>query len=109
VRVHDGDTLTVLIDYTQLRVRLIDIDAPELGQASGSARGSRSPLPPHAGRRHVRRVYTNAEQVRRGMARVYVRYAPKNSPLYRLEAAARTERRGLWGDPHPVAPWEWRR
>jgi endonuclease YncB( thermonuclease family) len=35
VRVHDGDTLTVLVDDTQIRVRLTDIDAPELGQAFG--------------------------------------------------------------------------
>jgi micrococcal nuclease len=35
VRVHDGDTLTVLIDHRQIRVRLVEIDAPELGQAFG--------------------------------------------------------------------------
>lgn len=35
VKVHDGDTLTVLVDRTQVRVRLVDIDAPELHQAFG--------------------------------------------------------------------------
>jgi endonuclease YncB( thermonuclease family) len=35
VRVQDGDTLTVLVDRTQLKVRLLDIDAPELGQPFG--------------------------------------------------------------------------
>ena len=30
VNVHDGDTLTVLVERTQVRVRLVDIDAPEL-------------------------------------------------------------------------------
>ena len=45
VSVHDGDTLTVLIEHRQVRVRLIDIDAPELGQPFGSrARQSLSGL-----------------------------------------------------------------
>src|SRR2546426_11259889 len=35
VNVHDGDTLTVLVERTQVRVRLVDIDAPELKQAFG--------------------------------------------------------------------------
>ena len=35
VHIHDGDTLTVLVDRAQIRVRLVDIDAPELHQAFG--------------------------------------------------------------------------
>ena len=53
-------------------------------------------------------VDANAEQVRRGMAWVYVRYAPKYSPLYAVQAEARAARRGLWHDPNPVPPWKWR-
>ena len=33
VGVHDGDTITVLVDHRQVRVRLVDIDAPERDQA----------------------------------------------------------------------------
>ena len=51
---------------------------------------------------------SNAEQVRRGWAWVFVRYAPKNSPLYAVEREARLDRRGLWADDAPIAPWEWR-
>ena len=36
ISVHDGDTLTVLIDHRPVRVRLTDIDAPELGQPFGT-------------------------------------------------------------------------
>lgn len=36
VSVQDGDTLTVLVDRTQVRVRLVDIDAPERKQPFGS-------------------------------------------------------------------------
>src|SRR3954451_18566351 len=35
VRVHDGDTLTILINKRQIPVRLVEIDAPELHQAFG--------------------------------------------------------------------------
>src|SRR5437773_12301983 len=126
VRVHDGDTLTVLVDHTQVRVRLTDIDAPELGQAFGK-RSRQSLADMCAGQvarvadrgkdrykrtlGHVncRGLDANTEQVRRGMAWVYVRYAPKNSPLYALESTARSQRVGLWAEPAPVPPWEWRR
>ncbi len=29
--------------------------------------------------------------------------------LKQLEAEARQAKRGLWADPSPVPPWEWRR
>jgi len=32
VKVHDGDTVSVLIGRKKLKVRLTGIDAPELGQ-----------------------------------------------------------------------------
>lgn len=36
VGVHDGDTLTLLVDRTQYEIRLDGIDAPELGQDFGT-------------------------------------------------------------------------
>jgi endonuclease YncB( thermonuclease family) len=53
-------------------------------------------------------IEANTEQVRRGMAWVFVRYAAKNSALYAVEARARQHRVGLWADARPVAPWDWR-
>lgn len=126
VNVHDGDTVTVVATVNvQHRVRLADIDAPELHQPFG--RRSRESLA-HlcAGKQaHVidrgrdrygriigaitcANVDANAEQVRRGMAWVFVRYARSDSPLYGIEAQARTTAAGLWADPRPVPPWEWR-
>lgn len=35
VGVHDGDTLTLLVDRTQYKIRLDGIDAPELGPTVG--------------------------------------------------------------------------
>ena len=36
VNVSDGDTITVLRDRTQVKVRLLEIDAPEKAQAFGT-------------------------------------------------------------------------
>lgn len=125
VNVHDGDTLTLMVDRTKVRVRLVDIDAPELHQAFG--RRSRDSLADmcagqaaHVTEKgkdrynralgHVRcaGVDANTEQVRRGFAWVFVRYAPKDSPLYELQTAAKLEHRGLWVEHGAVPPWEWR-
>jgi len=54
-------------------------------------------------------IDANSTQVRLGMAWVFDRYARPDSPLYGLQDEARIERAGLWADPQPVAPWEWRR
>jgi endonuclease YncB( thermonuclease family) len=126
VSVHDGDSLTVLVDRRQLKVRLKDIDAPELGQPFG--RNSRQSLSDLCfgkiasieigGRDRYQRAIAhvtcavtdaNAEQVRRGYAWIYARFVRRDSPLFAVEHEARTARRGLWTDPSPVAPWDWRR
>jgi endonuclease YncB( thermonuclease family) len=125
VKVADGDTLTVLVNKTQIRVRLDGIDAPESKQAFGN-RSRQSLAELCAGKsadvgergkdrygRTIGRVTcagmdANTEQVRRGMAWVYARYVAVNSPMYELEAYARLRQIGLWADAHPVAPWEWR-
>ena len=51
----------------------------------------------------------NCELVREGMAWHFVRYAPHDRELARLEAQARKERVGLWSQPNPVPPWSWRK
>ncbi|QQS55105.1 MAG: thermonuclease family protein [Candidatus Competibacteraceae bacterium] len=125
VGVSDGDTLTVRTDDNRrVRVRLAGIDAPEHDQPYGSA-ATRS-LAGLALNRVVRvRVVAeddygrtvgavrsggrdlDAEQVRRGMAWVYRRYA-RSRRLYALEAEAKQARRGLWADSNPIPPWDWR-
>lgn len=50
-----------------------------------------------------------AHQVSAGMAWVYDRYSKPSSPLYPLQDAANTARRGLWVDNEPVPPREWLR
>jgi len=50
----------------------------------------------------------NQEMVRRGMAWHFIRYSDDEA-LAALEKEARKNRIGLWADPNPVAPWEFRR
>lgn len=126
VAVTDGDTITVLRGREQIKVRLVEIDAPEKAQAFGSRSKqslsdlcfSRTATLADNGqdryKRTLARVYcdgidVNAEQVRRGMAWVYRKYAPKDSPLYAIEAEARAAGRGLWADGDAMPPWEWRK
>ena len=125
VGVHDGDTLTCLSDEkVQIKIRLAEIDAPELHQAFGSrSKGALSDLcfhqsaviRPEVTDRYGRTVAhvecqgkdANTEQVKSGMAWVYDRYVNDKS-LYPLQDAARSEKRGLWTDPNPTPPWEYR-
>ncbi len=55
----------------------------------------------------------NLEMVRAAMAWWYRKYAYEQSTVVRAlyesaEMKARENRRGLWINPHPVPPWEWR-
>jgi hypothetical protein len=64
-------------------------------------------------RREVGRIYLgdrfiNLEMVRDGFAWRYVRY-DKTGEFTASEGEAREQHRGLWADPNPVPPWEYRR
>ena len=121
----DGDGLVVLVGTRHVIVRLAEIDAPERSQPFGQPSrqslhalcgGKPTKLEVRGKDRNGRTVAqvtcagtnANSEQVRRGMAWVFERYAPANSPLYALQAEARQTRRGLWAQSEPVPPWEWR-
>lgn len=127
VAVADGDTLTILdADLTQYRIRLAGIDAPEKSQPFGQvAKQKLSKLcydkPAQikvvtldkynrvVGDVTCDQVHANAEMVRSGLAWVYLQYAKNFEYLFPLEKAARESRVGLWIDPRPTPPWEWRR
>jgi micrococcal nuclease len=126
VGVHDGDSITALAaGNQQLKVRLDGIDAPELKQPfSQQSKAALSALvfgkvvSLHiTGADNYKRtlavvmvggVNVNRELVRLGLAWRYERYS-KDEALLAAQNEARAARRGLWSDPAPVAPWEWRR
>jgi endonuclease YncB( thermonuclease family) len=125
VDVHDGDTITVLRDGNiQVKVRLNQIDAPEIGQPFGQAskkalsklvfgktvtveEAGQDKYGRTIGTVFIDEVNANTEMVKLGMAWVYRKYM-KDPYLLELEEAARNQRLGLWNDPAPFPPWEWR-
>ncbi len=125
VSVADGDTLTVLVDRKQVKVRLEGIDAPERSQAFG-AKSKDALTELVAGKvvtvhktgedrygRTLARVHLDSEEINslmvaRGFAWHYKQYS-KDKTLAELEDKARSERVGLWADARPVPPWEFRR
>ncbi|RZT93722.1 thermonuclease family protein [Rivibacter subsaxonicus] len=128
VGIADGDTLTVRCETpvgpTSIKVRLAEIDAPEKAQAFGErSKHNLSDLcfnrsavvVPQTTDRYGRTVAhvacggrdANVEQVRAGMAWVYDKYVG-DQLLYSVQEDARSARRGLWSDPQPIPPWEWR-
>ena len=125
VGVVDGDTIDVLAGGRSVRVRLAEIDAPERRQAFGAkARQALADLTfrrvvavVDEGRdRYGRMIGTvsvggrnvNLTLVSAGFAWAYARYVVH--PEYTsAQEAARAARRGLWADPHPTPPWEFRR
>jgi endonuclease YncB( thermonuclease family) len=129
VGIADGDTITVLREgKQQVKIRLYGIDCPERGQAfsrkakqfiSEMVFGKEVEVEPVDVDRYGRLValvtisesLVNEELVNAGFAWVYTRYCDR--PICErwkvLENEAREAKRGLWADPNPLPPWEFRR
>ncbi len=125
VGVHDGDTITCLDESNQQqKVRLSSIDAPEVGQEYG--RASREALAAMVfgktvtvadeGRDQYGRwigavtvdgLDVNRQMIATGNAWHYTEFS--NDPtLAALQEQARTQKIGLWSQPDPIAPWQFR-
>lgn len=132
VSLSDGDTLIVLDDdKRQHKVRLSGIDAPERSQPFGDR--SRQNLASMVFQKRVAvdwekhdrygRIVGKVligkadiclEQIRAGLAWHYKKYEYEQGESDRLsyakaEVQARSKRQGLWTDPSPTPPWEYRR
>lgn len=132
VAIADGDTVTLLdANKQQHKIRLSGIDAPERKQAFGNV--SRQHLAkivfgkevtaecPKTDRYRrwictieVDGIDANLAQVTAGMAWHYKAYQRDQRPDDRTryavaEERAQEEKRGLWVDRNPVAPWEFRK
>jgi len=131
VRIADGDTITILdANNVQHRIRLQGIDAPERRQDFSDV--SREHLASLVFGKYVTIEYQKVdrygrlvgkvwvdgddeclEQLKAGLAWHYKEYEKEQSPtdqqLYaRAEQGARAQKRGLWQDPKPVPPWDFR-
>ena len=125
VGVSDGDTVTVLSQQKrQVKVRLVEIDAPEKKQTFGQqSKKSLSDIcykkpviVNQKGTDRYRRtlarltcdgIDANAEQVKRGMAWAFSKYLT-DLAIADLEKVARNAKIGLWAQPNPTAPWDFR-
>jgi endonuclease YncB( thermonuclease family) len=125
VSVHDGDTLRAVDEgKVEQRIRLHGIDAPERGQPFGNVARDRlaaltmgKAVEVHVedrdryGRTVARLEIDGLDVCRQmvadGLAWHFTRYSD-DERLAAAEREARAARRGLWRDPAPVQPWEWR-
>lgn len=132
VGISDGDTITARCTtqdaahpYQQVKIRLAGIDAPEQKQAFGQrSKAALSDLcfqavakvVPKSTDRYGRTVAdvecsgkdAGQAQIKAGMAWVYDKYANGYASLYPLQKSAQAAKRGLWVDPAPTPPWQWR-
>lgn len=131
IGVMDGDTIEVLdATKTSHRIRLEGIDAPEKAQPFGNRSkqhlsdlvfGKQVVVQFNKTDKYGRTVGkvlangkdANLEQVRAGFAWHYKEYQKEQSASDRVayadaETSARTGKMGLWLDPKPMPPWEWR-
>lgn len=125
IGIADGDTLTLLVDRQPVKIRLANIDAPELKQSFGQRSkqslsdlcwGKDAQFEKQSVDRYGRIIAVvicgdlnaNVGQVERGLAWVYPKYN-KDPQLPSLQEGAKDDGRGLWYELNPVPPWEYRK
>ena len=125
VGITDGDTFSVLHDGKAEKIRVNGIDCPEMGQPFGKkAKQFASDLIfgqvvlvktyglDRYGRTLGDAVLADGRSLAKellssGYAWWYRKYS-NDKELEALEAEAKLSYLGLWGDPLPVPPWDWR-
>ena len=115
VKVTDGDSINILVNKTQFRIQLAEIDAPERGQPYWKK--SREALAYYVagkvvdvfevaidrykrivGQVYVDDIWINGELVSGGHAYVYPKYATSQK-LYEYERLAKESQTGIWALP----------
>ena len=128
VGISDGDTITVLHDGKGVKIRLYGIDTPEKRQAFGK-RAKQFTSSMVYGKtvevetkdtdrygRSVALIYVDGQSlnealVKNGFAWVYRKYCKEAfcEDWLNLEIVARYGKIGLWSEPDPIPPWNFRR
>ena len=124
VGIHDGDTVTLLVKRTQYKIRLVDIDAPEIGQDFGTKSKQALVDKIHwktvivktkghdrygrvLGAIYLGNVNINWWMIEHGWAHQYLKY--NTSPqLAALQSKAKAKKLGIWAIPGTIPPWEYR-
>ena len=132
IKITDGDTINLLDTKKQIhKIRLAGIDAPERGQPYGKAASKflskqvnqqtvcvawnkRDRYKRLVGVIHYEGRDVNLELVKAGYAWHYKKYQKEQTPADRViyadaEEQARSDVIGLWSEPNPINPSDWRK
>ena len=124
-RVVDGDTVHVFSKGELLKVRLIEIDTPEMDQPHGQEAkkylenllkegyidlhiSGTDIYKRKLGRLYWKKKDINRLMVRSGHAWVYDKYVTDKT-FYEDQDYAKSKNLGLWKSKDPIQPWRWRR
>jgi micrococcal nuclease len=127
IAIKDGDTVVVLdAENTQTTLRLAEVDCPEKAQAFGTRAKQFTSDQVYLKQvkyevtdtdrygRSIAKIYyddnkyLSAEIIKNGFGWQYKQYSTSKL-LARLEQEARTNKKGLWVDPNPVYPSDFRK
>lgn len=127
--VKDGDTIEVLYYEFPIKVRLSNIDAPEVRGGQPYGKASRKVLSfkclnkeiiiKSDGKydqngRLIAEIFSlenqniNKAMVKEGYAWHFVKYSDDFSYAV-LQNEAKSQKRGLWAEPNPISPWDFRK
>jgi len=122
VEVLEADTLELLVSGVFVKIRLANIDAPEVtqpfgwqakrftsNQVSGKVVTIRVTDHDRYGRMRGNVLLTNGRSLNRELLRAglawWIFSYSSDAALEGLEKKAKLKKRGLWEDEHPLAPW----
>ncbi len=129
IAIKDGDSIDVLYENKKISIRLADIDCPEIRNKQPFGKEAKKYTASLCFGQKVtvqnnnkfdkykrliatiinpQNINVNKELIIAGLAWHFKKYS-KNNEYELLQQTAKANKKGLWKDATPVAPWEWRK
>lgn len=125
VKISDGDTIIVLSNSIEYKIRMSGIDSPEKKQFYGQESNNflagliyrrqvtvemegRDKYKRYLGKVYLKEKDINLEMIKSGFAWHYKKYST-NSGYSDSEKLAQENKLGLWNYENPIAPWNYRK
>ncbi len=129
IGVTDGDTIDILYENKPLRIRLEHIDCPEMRRQQPYGAAAKKFTSDNCFGQLVRIIHSNQVDrnkrligevvnatgrninkalVKEGLAWHFIKYS-SSEEYAALQKTARMRKAGLWKDPNPTPPWNWRK
>lgn len=127
IKIKDGDTIDILFNGKPLTIRFAHVDCPEKKQPFGNVAKQFTAdkcfgqtvtvLNDNKFDRNKRLIgvvineqgeNVNKALVKAGLAWHYLKYSTDDT-YSNLEVIARQQKVGIWSDPYPIEPWNWRK